>query len=137
MSVLQAALGLAQLEKIDSHILKKREIGQAYQAGLKNVNGFLLPLAKTDYAENIYWIFGLVAESQQLCEQTVRKLNEQQIGTRPFFWCMHEQPIFKSMGLFKDEKYPVAEKMARNGFYLPSGLGLEVQEIQEVINKLV
>jgi perosamine synthetase len=137
MTNLQAALGLAQLEKIDSHIIKKREIGQAYQTGLKNVNGFQLPLAKTEYAENIYWIFGLVAETQELCEQTVRKLNEQQIGTRPFFWCMHEQPIFQSMGLFKDEKYPVAEKMARNGFYLPSGLGLKVQEIQEVINKLV
>ncbi len=134
MTNLQAALGLAQLEKIDSHILKKREIGQAYQDGLKNLDGFQLPLAKTDYAENIYWIFGLVAETQGLCEQTVRKLNEQQIGTRPFFWCMHEQPIFKSMGLFKDEKYPVAEKMSRNGFYLPSGLGLEISQIS-IINE--
>ena len=134
MTNLQAALGLAQLEKIDSHILKKREIGQAYQYGLKNLDGFQLPLAKTEYAENIYWIFGLVAETQELCEQTVRKLNEQQIGTRPFFWCMHEQPIFKSMGLFKDEKYPVAEKMSRNGFYLPSGLGLEIPQIS-IINE--
>jgi len=133
MTNLQAALGLAQLEKIDLHILKKREIGQAYQAGLKNLEGFQLPLAKTDYAENIYWIFGLVAETQELCEQTVRKLNEQQIGTRPFFWCMHEQPIFQSMGLFKDEKYPVAEKMARNGFYLPSGLGISELDLQNVI----
>jgi perosamine synthetase len=136
MTNLQAALGLAQLEKIDSHILKKREIGQAYQSGLKNLVGFQLPLAKTDYAENIYWIFGLVAQTQELCEQTVRKLNEQQIGTRPFFWCMHEQPIFKSMGLFIDEKYPVAEKMARNGFYLPSGLGSTNEEIMEVINNV-
>jgi perosamine synthetase len=136
MTNLQAALGLAQLEKIDSHILKKREIGQAYQSGLKNLEGFQLPLAKTDYAENIYWIFGLVAETQELCEQTVRKLNEQQIGTRPFFWCMHEQPIFQSMGLFKDEKYPVAEQMARNGFYLPSGLGLEFDELMNVIQTI-
>ena len=133
MTNLQAALGLAQLEKIDSHILKKREIGQAYQSGLKNLEGFQLPLAKTEYAENIYWIFGLVAETQELCEQTVRKLNEQQIGTRPFFWCMHEQPIFQSMGLFKDEKYPVAERMARNGFYLPSGLGLSFKNIKDII----
>jgi perosamine synthetase len=136
MTNLQAALGLAQLEKIDSHILKKREIGQAYQSGLKNLEGFQLPLAKTEYAENIYWIFGLVAETQELCEQTVSKLNEQQIGTRPFFWCMHEQPIFKSMGLFKDEKYPVAEKMARNGFYLPSGLGMELNQISNILNVL-
>jgi perosamine synthetase len=137
MTNMQAALGLAQLEKIDSHIIKKREIGQVYQEGLGNLQGFQLPLAKTDYAENIYWVFGLVAETIELCEQTVKKLNDQQIGTRPFFWCMHEQPVFQKMGLFINESYPVAEKMARNGFYLPSGLGLELDEISSVIDKLI
>lgn len=136
MTNLQAALGLAQLEKIDTHIIKKRKIGQAYQDGLRKIEGFQLPLAKTEYADNIYWVFGLVSESQELCEQTVRKLNEQQIGTRPFFWCMHEQPIFQKMGLFLNEKYPIAEKMARNGFYLPSGLGLENDSVMQVIAQM-
>jgi perosamine synthetase len=136
MTNMQAALGLAQLEKIDSHIIKKREIGQAYQEGLKKIQGFQLPIAKTDYAENIYWVFGLVAEAQELCEQTVKKLNYLEIGTRPFFWCMHEQPVFKKMGLFIYESYPVAEKMARNGFYLPSGLGLDDLEIDFVSKSL-
>ncbi len=137
MTNMQAALGLAQLEKIHSHIVKKREIGMAYQEGLKNLKGFQLPLARTNYAENIYWVFGLVAETQELCEQTVKKLNDQQIGTRPFFWCMHEQPIFQKMGLFINEYYPVAEKMARNGFYLPSGLGLAPADISEVLKSLL
>jgi perosamine synthetase len=137
MTNLQAALGIAQLEKIDTHILKKREIGNAYQNGLKDVEGFQLPLPRTNYAENIYWVFGLIAENQELCEQTVRKLNEHQIGTRPFFWCMHEQPVFKKLGLFNEESYPVAERMARNGFYLPSGIGLELVELSEVINNLI
>lgn len=136
MTNMQAALGLAQLEKIDAHIVKKREIGQAYKEGLKNLQGFQLPLSKTKYAENIYWVFGLVAETQELCEQTVKKLNDQQIGTRPFFWCMHEQPVFQKMGLFINESYPVAEKIARNGFYLPSGLGLTSEEIATVVEKL-
>ena len=137
MTNLQAALGIAQLEKIDTHILKKREIGNASQNGLKDVEGFQLPLPRTNYAENIYWVFGLIAENQELCEQTVRKLNEHQIGTRPFFWCMHEQPVFKKLGLFNEESYPVAERMARNGFYLPSGIGLELVELSEVINNLI
>jgi perosamine synthetase len=136
MTNMQAALGLAQLEKIDSHIFKKREIGQAYQEGLKNIQGFQLPLARTHYAENIYWVFGLVSETQELCEQTVKKLSEQAIGTRPFFWCMHEQPVFQKMGLFINESYPIAEKIARNGFYLPSGLGLELEQVKSVINHL-
>ncbi|NQV77154.1 MAG: DegT/DnrJ/EryC1/StrS family aminotransferase, partial [Lutibacter sp.] len=135
MTNMQAALGLAQLEKIENHIIKKREIGKAYQTGLNGIKGFQLPLNKSEYAENIYWVFGLVADSEKLCKQTQSKLNASAIGTRPFFWCMHEQPVFKNMGLFIGEKYPVAEKLARNGFYLPSGLGLCHQDIEDVIKK--
>lgn len=136
MTNMQAALGVAQLEKIDNHIIKKREIGQAYQKGLKGLKGFQLPVEKTEYSENIYWVFGLVADSEKLCEITVSKLNALGIGTRPFFWCMHEQPVFLKMGLFINEKYPHAENIARNGFYCPSGLGLTPSDISFVIATL-
>jgi perosamine synthetase len=136
MTNLQAALGLAQLERLDAHLDKKRHIGKLYQEGLKGLPGFQLPLASTDYAENIYWVFGLVADTQELCERMVDKLGKVGIGTRPFFWCMHEQPVFLDMGFFKGESYPSAEKMARNGFYIPSGLGLSDQEIYSVIEKI-
>jgi perosamine synthetase len=137
MTNLQAALGLAQLERIDAHISRKREIGKLYQEQLKNVVGLQLPLASTDYAKNIYWVFGLVAKSEQLAEGIVQQLNDSKIGTRPFFWCMHEQPVFKKMGLFKDEKYPIAECMARRGFYVPSGLGLLDSEIAQVSKRIL
>lgn len=133
MTNLQAALGVAQLENLEKHIIKKREIGKLYQEGLKGINDFQLPIASTSYAENIYWVFGLVAETEEMAKTAMKKLGENKIGTRPFFWCMHEQPVFKKMGLFKDEKYPVAEKLARNGFYIPSGLGLQEEEIDTVI----
>jgi perosamine synthetase len=132
MTNMQAALGLAQLENIDYHIQRKREIGLLYKENLKDLIGFQQPIPKTEYADNIYWIFGLVAESERLCGKLVQKLTESKIGTRPFFWCMHEQPVFQKMGLFVDEKYPIAEKLARNGFYLPSGLGLNINEINIV-----
>ena len=137
MTNMQAALGLAQLEKIKEHINKKREIGNTYQKGLDGLKGFQLPLIKTNYAENIYWVFSLVADTQELCENTVTKLNKLGIGTRPFFWCMHEQPVFKDMNLFTNEKYPVAERLARNGFYIPSGLGLNLDDIKQVIANLI
>lgn len=136
MTNMQAALGLAQLERIEEHINKKRAIGNIYNEGLKTLQGFQLPLAKTYYAENIYWVYGLLADTEQIAEETVKKLTEHKIGTRPFFWCMHEQPVFNKMGLFNNEKYPVAEKMARNGFYLPSGLGLQTQDQYDVIERL-
>lgn len=132
MTNMQAAVGLAQLEKIDDHIQKKRQVGNAYQLGLKNLPGFQLPLPATSYAENIYWVFGLVADSEELCNKTVQKLSAAKIGTRPFFWCMHEQPVFKKMGLFVNERYPVAEKLSRNGFYVPSGLGLPMSDVEQV-----
>lgn len=134
MTNLQAALGLAQLERIDQHILRKREIGRRYNEGLKGIQGFQLPLEHTSYAENIYWVYALVADTEALCNEVVAKLGEHKIGTRPFFWCMHEQPVYRKMGLFAGESYPVAERMARNGFYLPSGLGLTDAEIDTVIH---
>lgn len=136
MTNLQAALGVAQLENIAMHLERKKEIGDLYMEGLKNIQGFNLPLKLTEYASNIYWVFGLVAESESLANETVKKLSNLKIGTRPFFWCMHEQPVFIKMGLFKNEKYPVAEKLARNGFYIPSGLGLQNEEINLVIKSL-
>ena len=136
MTNMQAALGLAQLERIDEHIEKKRRIGNMYQEGLSSLNGFQFPKIKTDYSENIFWVYALVADTKELCEATVEKLSKEKIGTRPFFWCMHEQPVFLKMGLFENEKYPVAERLARNGFYLPSGLGLSDSDVQTVISTM-
>ena len=136
MTNLQAALGLAQLERLEEHLKKKRHIGKLYQEGLKGIPGFQLPFASTGYSENIYWVFGLVADSQELCERMVERLGKAGIGTRPFFWCMHEQPVFLEMGLFHNDSFPVAEKMARNGFYIPSGLGLSDEEISKVISAI-
>jgi perosamine synthetase len=137
MTNLQAALGLAQLEKIDSHIIRKREIGGIYESLIQKV-GFEKPLIETTYAKNIYWVYGLLADSELMKNEIVEYLTLNQIGTRPFFWCMHEQPIFNAMGLFLNETYPVAEKLARCGFYLPSGLGLKDEElniVSDLVNK--
>ncbi len=139
MTNMQAALGLGQLENIDMHIKKKYAIGAAYNKGLKRSVGLQFPLEKTAYANNIYWVYGIVADTEQRCNELVSALGKAGIGTRPFFWCMHEQPVFQDMGLFKDERYPNAEKLARNGFYIPSGLGLSDDDINyvcETFNKL-
>jgi perosamine synthetase len=136
MTNFQAALGLAQLENIDKHITRKREIGRIYNNGLLSLKGFKKPLEKTSYAENIYWVYGLIAENEESLNSVVNKLAINQIGTRPFFWCMHEQPVFKKMGFFLNQKYPNAERLARCGFYLPSGLGLQNDEINYIIDQI-
>ncbi len=135
MTNLQAALGLAQLECLDEYVVLKRKMGEFYSKSLADVQGFQLPLAKTDYAENIYWVYGiLLADSIPFdAEEAMRRLSRQGIGTRPFFWPMHEQPVFQDRGMFAGQRFPVAEKLARRGFYIPSGLGLTVQDMERVV----
>jgi len=126
MTNVQAALGLAQLEQLDKFVEIKRTMGRLYSLLLKDVEGIQLPLQKTDYAENIYWVYGIVLKDNIPfdAKEVIRKLGENGIGSRPFFYPMHEQPVFKKRGLFECEFYPVAENLARRGFYIPSGLAL-------------
>lgn len=131
LSNIQAAVGVAQLERLEEFILRKREMGKHYTELLSNIKGLQLPLPKTDYADNVYWVYGVVLDSEIFgdAKTVMQRLGEAKIGTRPFFWGMHEQPVFRKMGLFAGESYPVAENLARQGFYLPSGLALTKAQI--------
>ncbi len=132
---LQAAVGLAQLERLDEFIERKRAMGKYYTECLKEVKGLRLPITKTDYADNIYWVYGLVlAEDIQIDNKTIQKrLADMGIGSRTFFWCMHEQPVYRKMGLFLEETYFNAEYLARKGFYIPSGLALTKEQMDKVV----
>ena len=131
MTNLQAALGVAQLERLDEFVRRKRRMGARYAELLAGAPGLELPVAQTDYAASIYWVFGVVLADDVPFDaaEMMKRLAKQGIGTRPFFWPMHEQPVFIRKGWFGGESYPVAEKIARRGFYLPSGLGNTDQEI--------
>jgi perosamine synthetase len=138
MTNLQGALGLAQLERLDEFVLIKRKMGGKYNNLLKNIEQITLPVVNTNYAQNIYWVYGILLkpESGLNAETVMARLGEEQIATRPFFWNMHEQPVLNDMGLFINEKYPVAENMARMGFYLPSGMAITDAQIETVAEKL-
>ena len=60
------------------------------------------------------------------------RLSERGIETRPFFLGMHEQPVLRQRGLFQGESFPVTERLARQGLYLPSGLGLTESQIDGI-----
>lgn len=131
---LQAALGLAQLERLDEFVSRKRRMGTLYSTLLTDLPHVQLPLARTGFADNIYWVYGLVlGEDVSVdAEEVIRRFAAEKIGTRPFFWPMHEQPVFAKRGLFKGESYPVAERLARRGFYMPSGMALTNEQIRRV-----
>jgi perosamine synthetase len=132
MTSLQAAVGVAQLERLDEFIERKRRMGRRYTELLADLRPLQLPLTRTDYAENVYWVYGVVLDDSIDSQQVTQKLASLGVSTRPFFWPIHEQPVFKKMGLYKDTRCPVAERIARQGFYLPSGLGLRDDELTRV-----
>jgi perosamine synthetase len=138
MSNLQAALGVAQLERLEEFVVRKRRMGQFYTERLLTVDGLELMPGKTDYAENIYWVFGMVLKDEVPFDaaEAMRRLGAKGIGTRPFFWPMHEQPVFRRMGLFTDDRHPVAERLARRGFYIPSGMALTEEQMDEVAGEV-
>ncbi len=130
---LQAAIGLAQIERMQETIARKRWMGQAYTQRLQHISTLQLPVEEA-WARQVYWMYGLVLdESTQLnALEFARRLRSQGVETRPFFLGIHEQPVYSRMGLFQGEHYPVAERIARQGLYLPSGLTLAEAQLDEV-----
>lgn len=133
MTNLQAALGLSQLDSLDRHTEIKRAMGARYD-GLLGGLPVQLPLVKTAYARNVYWVYGLVLDEDVAMDAAacMAALGERGVGTRPFFWPLHEQPVLRRAGLFEGQRFPVAERIARRGFYLPSGLALSDAQLERV-----
>ena len=97
------------------------------------INGIRLPAERPNF-KNVYWMYGIVLDDSLPLDAPAlgMGLKEQRIDTRPFFLGMHEQPVLRERGLFAGESYPVTERLARQGLYLPSGLGLTDSQIDHV-----
>lgn len=155
MTNIQAALGLAQLESIDRTIERKLDMANMYSKAFRDLP-LKLPV-EHQWAKNVIWMYAVVLceekRSQSYFENNwehmspeeylrwpsykiMKRLEENNIQTRPFFIGIHEQPVLRKSGYFKDESYPVTEKISRTGFYLPSGQAITDIQIEEVIRVL-
>jgi len=133
MTNIQAAIGLAQLEHIDEFVEKRRRNAYLYNSRLKDVPGITLPPEK-EWAKNVYWMYSILIEDEfgMSRDELMERLKERGIETRTFFIPMHEQPAFLNLGLFKGERYPVAERLGKQGLYLPSSSGLRKEDINYI-----
>ena len=134
---LQAAVGVAQLERIEEFIAIKRKLGDYYCQRLLKFKGIKFQVEKP-WAKMVYWMYcieldrALGLDAQNVMDELAKK----EIGTRPFFMGLHQQPVLQELGLFKEEQYPVTERISRQGLYLPSGLSLTEKQIDQVIAAL-
>ncbi len=133
MTNLQAAIGLAQIERIENHLARKRRMAALYGERLRDIPGLWLP-AERPGVKNVYWMYGVVLDDALPLDAATfaARLKDNGIDSRPFFRGMHEQPALRDRGLFVGESYPVTERLARRGLYLPSGLGLTEADIDRV-----
>lgn len=158
MTNIQAAIGLAQLEYLDRTIKRKVDMAKKYSGFFEDLP-LQLPLERK-WAKNVIWMYAVSLLKEKRSRsyfennwvnmspeeyvnwpsyKAMKKLRECGIDTRPFFIGIHEQPVFQKMGYFEDESYPVTEKIARTGFYLPSGqaiTGLQIEEVSRVVRGL-
>jgi perosamine synthetase len=137
MTNLQAALGVAQMERIDEFVGIKRRLGARYRDRLATIPGIRFQVEKP-WAKCVYWMYCVEIDESLgfTADQAQKALVAKGIGTRPFFLGLHEQPAAHDLGYFKGERYPVSDRIARQGFYLPSGLTLTDQQVDEVVDAL-
>ena len=137
MTNMQAAIGLAQLERIDELVEMRRKNAKIYNALLSKINGIRLPPEK-EWAKNVYWMYSVLIEPKFGIsrDQLMKELRNRQIETRPFFIPMDKQPVLKNMGFFKRETYPVAEELSKKGINLPSSSGLKYEEINNICSAI-
>ena len=129
MTNLQAALGVAQLKKMDFLIAKKRQIGIAYKKLLQNLPT-VKPAPEMPWAKSVYWLYSVLVD-KALRDKIIQYLEERGIEIRPFFYPIHILPPYK-----KKIKLPVAEELSAAGLNLPSGFRLSVNQIQEAVELL-
>jgi len=133
MTNLQAALGLAQFENIETLIKKRRADALLYNRLLSETKGLTLPVERPN-TRNVYWMYALLVNKDfgLSRNELMNRLKRRGIATRTFFIPMHQQPILRKLRLISKERFPVAEDSAKRGLYLPSGSGLERREIEYI-----
>jgi perosamine synthetase len=136
MTNLQAAIGLAQLERIDVIIEKKRRIARTYSSYLAGIEGITLPPEKP-YVRNIYWMYGIIVEKDFGMSRDLLKseLFSEGIDSRFFFTPLHSQPCFSQYNYDKKD-FLVSIELSQKGFYLPSGIDLTDEQIGFICNKI-
>ena len=132
MTNLQAAIGLAQVERFDDLVERRRRNAARYTALLTGVPGIVTPPEARD-VENVYWMYSvLVTEEFGMNRDQLRGyLAAHGIETRTFFIPLHFQPIYWQT--FKGQRFPVAETLCRQGFYYPSSASLLASDLEYIV----
>ena len=133
MTNMQAAIGVAQLEKIEKFIEIKRKNAKLYNSLLKNIPGITLP-PEEGWAKSTYWMYSILVDEKEFGmgrDELIVNLKENSVDSRPFFYPMNELPPYMIKGDFK-----VSERVASQGINLPSSVKLSEEHISYICGKI-
>jgi perosamine synthetase len=135
MTGYQAAMGLAQLDRIDFVLAEKRRVAHTYDRLLEDVRGIVTPV-ELDWARNVYWMYGIVVteEFPLSRDELIAYLAEREIESRTFFCPMNMQPFLCRQPGFREVQCPVAERLWERGMYIPCGIDLPDETLAEIVD---
>lgn len=136
MTNMQAAVGVAQMERIEEFISKKRHIAEKYAEGLAGISSITLP-PEADWARSVYWMYSILLKEDFSLrrDEFLKQLKELGIDNRPFFYPIHQMPPYQGSGT----DFPIADNLSRRGLNLPSAVTLtdsDIARITQTIRKL-
>ena len=138
MTNIQATLGISQLKRINNIVNERHRIGKIYYNLLKDCEHIYIPQPFNNYSKNIYWVVGILVNKKKnlTAKKIIKKLFDHKIGSRPFFWPISNQDVFKSYSFYDVKKYKNSNYLSKYGLYLPNYLGMKKKEIVYVCDKI-
>lgn len=137
LSSIQAALGTSQTNRITESVERRRAIADRYLSALKGLEGLKFQADEYEGNRNGYWVFGALLESHKRfadAQSAMSALADAGVGTRPFFYPLHQQPLIGQYPHRLVGEYSVAENLGENGFYLPNGLGMSDSDLDRAVS---
>ncbi len=136
MTNLQAAVGVAQLKRLDEFIQCKRIIAAWYAEGLKPLanEGIIKLPPEMEWARSIYWLYSILIEDSLKVtrDKMIEHLAKHGVDSRPVFYPLHVMPPYKGRKSFR-----IAEELSRKGISLPSGVTLTKSDIGTIVNAII
>ena len=129
MTNLQAAVGAAQVDRLDEFISIRRKLAELYHSLLKDIKGVVLP-PEMPWAKHVYWMYPVLIEDELGLsrDELIERMSNLEIETKPFFYPLHSMPPYN-----EGKTFPVAEELSRRGIHLPCSAKLGEQDIELVV----
>jgi pyridoxal phosphate-dependent aminotransferase EpsN len=136
MSNLLAAVGRGQLAVLNERVRSKQEIFSTYKSALEHIEGFKF-MPEASYGISNRWLTTLTINEDVAGfnrDEVIKKLEKENIESRPVWKPMHLQPLYKDFEYFVSEKGDISQMLFNNGLCLPSGTSLSINDQEKIID---